>query len=72
MLIIYQALRNANWMGIKNLGFVEAQPSRFANDLTILGTINDLPRLVEEDAVSAAPRQRTLVRRSAIAPPRSP
>jgi Undecaprenyl-phosphate glucose phosphotransferase len=43
-----QALRNANWMGIKNLGYVEAQPSRFSNDLTILGDISDLPRLVDE------------------------
>ena len=43
-----QALRNANWMGIKNLGFVEDKPSRFANDLPLLGSIPDLPRLVEE------------------------
>ncbi len=43
-----QALRNANWMGIRNLGFIEEQPNRFATDLNILGGIADLPRLVEE------------------------
>jgi Undecaprenyl-phosphate glucose phosphotransferase len=43
-----QALRNANWMGIKNLGFVEDQPSRFASDLNILGAIADLPVLVDK------------------------
>jgi Undecaprenyl-phosphate glucose phosphotransferase len=43
-----QALRNANWMGIRNLGFVEDQPSRFASDLDIFGTIADLPKLVEQ------------------------
>ena len=43
-----QALRNANWMGLRNLGFVEDQPSRFSNDLDILGTISDLPKLVAD------------------------
>lgn len=41
-----QALRNANWMGIKNIGFVEDRPSRFSSDLNILGGIPDLPDLV--------------------------
>jgi Undecaprenyl-phosphate glucose phosphotransferase len=41
-----QALRNANWMGIKNVGFVQDQPSRFSSDLNIVGTITDLPELV--------------------------
>lgn len=40
------ALRNANWMGLKCVGFVEDQPTRFANDLTILGTIPELPDIV--------------------------
>src|SRR5207248_1748105 len=43
-----QALRNANWMGLRNLGFIEEQPNRFASDLNIIGSIPDLPRLVEE------------------------
>jgi Undecaprenyl-phosphate glucose phosphotransferase len=43
-----QALRNANWMGLKNVGFVEDRPNRFASDLTILGTIPDLPELVKQ------------------------
>ncbi len=42
-----RALRHASWMGIKNLGFVEDQPSRWTSDLDILGTSADLPRLIE-------------------------
>src|SRR5262249_44791527 len=41
-------LRNANWMGLKNVGFVEDRPNRFASDLPILGTIADLPDLVQK------------------------
>ena len=58
-----QALRNANWMGIKNVGFVEDRPNRFATDLPILGTIADLPALVKELNVEhvfiAVPMNRT-------------
>ncbi|MFL5341230.1 MAG: undecaprenyl-phosphate glucose phosphotransferase [Gemmataceae bacterium] len=58
-----QALRNANWMGIKNVGFVEDRPNRFATDLPILGAIADLPALVKELAVEhvfiAVPMNRT-------------
>lgn len=43
-----RALRNANWMGFKNIGFVEDQPTRWASDLNILGTTADLPVLVEK------------------------
>jgi Undecaprenyl-phosphate glucose phosphotransferase len=43
-----QALRNANWMGIRNLGFIEDQPNRFATDLNVIGAIPDLPALVED------------------------
>ncbi len=46
-----QALRNANWMGIKNIGFVEDRPNRFASDLPILGAIADLPQLVNEQKI---------------------
>jgi Undecaprenyl-phosphate glucose phosphotransferase len=42
------ALRHANWMGIKTLGFVEDQPSRWTSDLDILGTTADLPRLIQQ------------------------
>jgi exopolysaccharide biosynthesis polyprenyl glycosylphosphotransferase len=43
-----RALRHASWMGIKALGFVEDQPSRWTTDLHILGTTTDLPRLIEQ------------------------
>jgi Undecaprenyl-phosphate glucose phosphotransferase len=43
-----RALRSANWMGIRNLGFIEERPNRFASDLDVLGGINDLPVLVEK------------------------
>ena len=42
------ALRHANWMGIKNLGFIEDQPSRWTGDLDILGTFADLPALIDK------------------------
>ncbi len=41
-----RALRLASWMGIKNLGFIEDQPSRWTSDLDILGTSADLPALI--------------------------
>lgn len=41
-----QALRNANWMGIKNVGFVEDKPSRFSSDLNVVGIIAELPELL--------------------------
>lgn len=43
-----RALRRASWMGIKNLGFVEDQPSRWTADLDILGTFGDLPDLIRK------------------------
>jgi Undecaprenyl-phosphate glucose phosphotransferase len=42
-----KALRHASWMGIKNLGFVEDQVTRFTSDLDVLGTTADLPKLIE-------------------------
>jgi Undecaprenyl-phosphate glucose phosphotransferase len=42
------ALRHASWMGIKNLGFIEDQTSRWTGDLHILGTIADLPHLIHK------------------------
>jgi Undecaprenyl-phosphate glucose phosphotransferase len=41
-----RALRRTTWMGIRPLGFVEDQPSRWTSDLDILGTTADLPALV--------------------------
>lgn len=43
-----RALRHANWMGIRNIGFVEDQTSRWTNDLNILGVTDDLPKLIEK------------------------
>lgn len=43
-----RGLRRASWMGIKVLGFVEDQQTRWTEDLHILGTTEDLPRLIEK------------------------
>jgi Undecaprenyl-phosphate glucose phosphotransferase len=43
-----RALRHASWMGIRNLGFIEDQPSRWASDLDVLGTSADLPQLIQK------------------------
>src|SRR5207244_2980713 len=43
-----RALRNASWMGIRNLGFVEDEPNAWTGDLDILGTSADLPRLIQQ------------------------
>jgi Undecaprenyl-phosphate glucose phosphotransferase len=45
------ALRHASWMGLKNLGYVEDNPTRWTSDLPILGTTADLPALVERHRV---------------------
>ncbi len=47
-----RALRQSAWMGIKNVGFVEDKPSRWTDDLDILGAPADLPRLIEKYHVS--------------------
>ena len=41
------ALLHVSWLGIKNLGFVEDNPSRWTDDLNILGTSADLPALID-------------------------
>jgi Undecaprenyl-phosphate glucose phosphotransferase len=43
-----RGLRHAGWIGIRPVGFIEDNPSRWTSDLPILGRIADLPRLVEE------------------------
>jgi len=44
-------LKSANWMGIRVLGFVEDQPSRWCSDLNVVGTTTDLPELVAKNDV---------------------
>lgn len=41
------ALRGATWMGFRNVGFVEDNPTRWTSDLDILGTVADLPRMID-------------------------
>ena len=43
-----RALNHVNWLGIKNLGFIEDHPSHWTGDLNILGTSTDLPVLIEK------------------------
>jgi Undecaprenyl-phosphate glucose phosphotransferase len=43
-----RALRSANWMGIKNVGFVEDHSGPWAGDLHLLGTIDELPVIVQK------------------------
>jgi Undecaprenyl-phosphate glucose phosphotransferase len=43
-----RSLRRASWMGIKNLGFIEDQPSHWTADLDILGRFADLPGLIQK------------------------
>ncbi len=43
-----RSLRRASWMGIKNLGFIEDQPSHWTSDLDILGRYADLPDLIQK------------------------
>ncbi len=47
-----RSLRHTTWLGFKNVGFIEDQPSHWTSDLDILGGIPDLPRLVEKYQVS--------------------
>jgi Undecaprenyl-phosphate glucose phosphotransferase len=47
-----RSLRQTTWLGFKNIGFIEDEPSHWASDLDVLGTIADLPRLVTKYQVS--------------------
>jgi Undecaprenyl-phosphate glucose phosphotransferase len=47
-----RSLRHTTWLGFKNVGFVEDQPSHWTSDLDILGTVADLPRLVSKYQIS--------------------
>jgi Undecaprenyl-phosphate glucose phosphotransferase len=46
-----RGLHSAGWIGIRTVGFVEDSPSRWTGDLSVLGRIADLPRLVEAHQV---------------------
>jgi Undecaprenyl-phosphate glucose phosphotransferase len=46
-----RGLRHAGWMGIRTIGFVEDNPTRWTGDLPVVGRIADLPRLVEQHHV---------------------
>ena len=46
------ALRSTTWMGIRNVGFVEVNPTRWSSDLDILGTISSLPTLIPKYKIS--------------------
>jgi Undecaprenyl-phosphate glucose phosphotransferase len=39
-------LRRVSWLGIRNLGFIEDNPSRWTGDLNIIGRTADLPELI--------------------------
>jgi len=47
-----RTLRKLRWLGIVNVGFVEDRRSPLCNDLAILGGFEELPRLIQEKAVS--------------------
>jgi Undecaprenyl-phosphate glucose phosphotransferase len=42
------ALRSATWMGFRNVGFIEDNPTRWSSDLDILGGVPDLPVLIRK------------------------
>jgi len=46
-----RGLRRAGWIGIRTIGFIEDNPSRWTCDLPIVGRIADLPKLVEEHRI---------------------
>ncbi len=47
-----RSLRLTRWLGVKNVGYIEDEPTRWCSDLDILGTIADLPQLVQKYQVS--------------------
>lgn len=48
---VARTLHKSAWLGLRVVGYVEDQPSRWVSDLTILGTSADLPTLVEQHRV---------------------
>jgi len=47
-----RSLRQTTWLGFKNVGYIEDNPTHWCSDLDILGGVGDLPRLVEKYQVS--------------------
>jgi Undecaprenyl-phosphate glucose phosphotransferase len=46
-----RGLQHAGWMGIRIVGFVEDNPSRWTRDLRVVGRIAELPDLVERHGI---------------------
>ncbi len=46
-----RALQRVNWLGIKNIGFVDEQTNRLSGDLDVLGSFADLPELIQKYGV---------------------
>jgi Undecaprenyl-phosphate glucose phosphotransferase len=42
------ALRSATWMGFRNVGYVEDNPTRWTSDLDVLGRVDELPVLIQK------------------------
>lgn len=46
-----RVLQRVNWLGIKNIGFVDEKSNRLSSDLDVLGSFADLPELIEKYGV---------------------
>lgn len=46
-----RALQRVNWLGIKNIGFVDEKANHLSGDLDVLGSFADLPGLIEKYGV---------------------
>jgi len=46
-----RALKSASWMGIRTLGFIDERTNRWSSDLPVVGTIEELPIVVEKNQV---------------------
>lgn len=46
-----RALKSASWMGIRTLGFIDERANRWSGDLPVVGTIEELPLVVETNLV---------------------
>jgi Undecaprenyl-phosphate glucose phosphotransferase len=46
-----RVLQRINWLGIKNIGFVDEKTNRMSDDLDVLGSFADLPELIQKYGV---------------------
>jgi Undecaprenyl-phosphate glucose phosphotransferase len=46
-----RALQRVNWLGIKNIGFVDEKTNHLSGDLDVLGSFADLPGVIEKYGV---------------------